>query len=314
MTDHLEGLGLSRPKVIIIAGPTASGKSSYAENLAQKIGGEIVNADSVQMYTRLAVGTAKPDWKKSEIPHHLFDICESPRDFDVSQYRSRVIQSVDDILKRSATPILVGGSLFYIKSLFYPPHASQELKTSRSDVFKDLSNNELWCRLKSVDLERAQQLHENDRYRVQRALLLWEQHGVKPSTLKPKYQPLFGAQLLFLSPPLEVLYERINARTLVMIDDMGWVDEAREVYADTMWRDFVSMKKFIGYPELFTWIANGEKPEELPAVVAQIQQETRRYAKRQRTFWKSLCAQLSDQNDDSVVVKEISWPYVGENS
>lgn len=94
-----------------------------------------------------------------------------------------------------------------------------------------------------------------------------------------------------------------------MINDMGWVDEARNVYNDTSWREFVVAKNFIGYPELFAWIAAGEKPDELPAVVEVIQQKTRQYAKRQRTFWKSFCAQLSAEDADAVVMRQLVWPY-----
>lgn len=292
-------------QVIIIAGPTASGKSSYAETLARKIGGEIINADSVQMYTRLSVGTAKPDWKASDIKHHLFDICKQPQDFDVVQYRRFVEETVCDVLNRGSVPILVGGSLFYIKSLFYPPSGKIEKKARRISDFENIGNYELWCRLKSIDSERAQQIHCNDRYRVERALAVWQEFGKKPSTLKPEYRPMFAAEVVFLSPPLPILYERINVRTVAMIEKMGWLDEARDVFGDDVWKEFVCTKKFIGYPELFEWIAAGQHEQLLPDVVAKIQQKTRQYAKRQRTFWKSFCSQLSAENDSGISVKVV---------
>lgn len=288
-----------KPSVIIIAGPTASGKSDYAENLAREIDGEIVNADAVQMFTRLSVGTAKPDWQSSEIVHHLFDICDQPRDFDVSQYRQVVAQSVCDILNRSRSAILVGGSLFYIKSLFYPPKNALKVGKSRETLFEDLSNQQLWDELFSIDEVRANELHPNDRYRVERALRIWQATGKKPSEHKPVYDPLFNdVDIRFLCPPLTVLYDRINRRTITMITDMGWIDEARDAYYDNTWRDFIITKNFIGYPELFSWIAAGEKKEDLPAVITRIQELTRQYAKRQRTFWRSFCEQVSHDSQN----------------
>lgn len=280
------------PSVIIVAGPTASGKSDFAEALSRQHNGEIVNADSVQMFTRLAVGTAKPDWKASDIPHHLFDICEIPRDFDVAAYRDKVMTVVKDIVSRGKRPILVGGSLFYIKSLFYPPRVMASEPTQRTEPYPDLTDEQAWQKLHDIDATRAAQIHMNDRYRVDRALLLWQKLGVKPSELRPVFEPLFTATLFYLAPPLETLYERINLRTHIMINDHGWVDEARDAFHDEVWRSFILEKKFIGYPELFAWIARGEKKSELPETIAKIQQETRRYAKRQRTFWRSFCEQL----------------------
>ena len=289
------------PAVIIVAGPTASGKSAYAEQLAVDRGGEIVNADAVQMYTRLAIGTAKPDWRASSIPHHLFDICGTPIDFDVVQYRQRIMTLVDEITARGKVPILVGGSLFYIKSLFYPPIDRHVAPSSRE--LPAGSNEELWQRLQGVDPDRAAQIHPNDRYRVARALHIYDTTGTKPSELMPQYQPVLQAEVLYLAPALETLYQRINARTLVMINEQGWVDEARSCYHDEAWREFVLTKGFIGYPELFAWIERGEPVDELPAVIAMIQQKTRHYAKRQRTFWRSFCEQIARDAGLEVVVK-----------
>ena len=120
------------PFILIIAGPTASGKSSFAEGLARDSArlekicgvrkkGVIINADSAQMFTRLTIGTAKPDWRVSDISHRLFDICDNPVDFDVAQYRSMLQKVIAEVVAEDKVPILVGGSLFYIKSLFYPP-------------------------------------------------------------------------------------------------------------------------------------------------------------------------------------------------
>ncbi|MDQ5940892.1 MAG: tRNA dimethylallyltransferase [Candidatus Dependentiae bacterium] len=286
-------------KVYIIAGPTASGKSAYAIDLARQLGGEVVNADSAQMYTRVSIGTAKPlDWATHEIKHHLFDICDQPVDFDVTQYRERILAVVADINARGKVPILVGGSLFYIKSLFFPPHQahgrSDNAASSVPESVRLLSSAEQWSHLREVDPARAAQVHMHDTYRVMRALALWYENGVKPSLLVPTYKPPFLANIVFLSPPSDVLYDRINQRTEQMVYRDGWIEEVRGLMGDAAWRHLVETKGFIGYRELAAWIEAGGAADQLPIVVAYIQQETRNYAKRQRTFWRSFVRQLEE--------------------
>ncbi len=112
---------------LIITGPTASGKTDLSLAIAREIDAEIINGDVGQFYTPLSVGTAKPDWRNQEVPHHLFDIISEPQDFSVSAYRQLVIDTAEKVWQRGRLPIIVGGSLFYIKSLFFPPmqqHAS----------------------------------------------------------------------------------------------------------------------------------------------------------------------------------------------
>jgi len=291
-------------RVIVIAGPTASGKSDCAIELAQRIGGEIVNADTAQMYTRVSVGTAKPlDWSTHTIPHHLFDICDQPVDFDVVQYRERIVAIVSQIQARGKVPILVGGSLFYIKSLFFPPHqAKSEVSAIPASVYA-LTASELWQHLNTIDPARASQIHCHDTYRVMRALAIWYDSGQKPSDLVPQFQPPFPVTFVFLSPPVEQLYERINARTLRMLNEQGWIEEARNLLADDAWKNLVIRKGFIGYAALMHWLEVGAPEDQWPYLVAHIQQDTRNYAKRQRTFWNSFARQLElFKNDQCSVV------------
>lgn len=107
--------------LIIIAGPTGVGKSDVGLALASNINGEIINADVGQLYTPLSIGTAKPEWKESEVPHHLFDVLDKPVDFTVTQYRELLLKTVHDVCNRNRVPIIVGGSSFYLSSLFFPP-------------------------------------------------------------------------------------------------------------------------------------------------------------------------------------------------
>ena len=284
-------------KVTIIAGPTASGKSDFALDLARSIGGEIVNADAAQMYARIAVGTAKPaQWRTSDVPHHLFDICGEPIHFDVAQYREKILAVVAAIQERGKMPILVGGSLFYIKSLFFPPHEVRGAIDAVPVAVRVLPVAAQWELLQSIDKVRAQQIHPHDAYRVMRALALFYESGQKPSTLAPRFTPPFPAHIIFLSPSFDVLYERINSRTISMFVDGGWVDEVCMLMTDPAWRSFVESKGFIGYQAIALWIEAGKPADAYPALVAHIQQETRNYAKRQRTFWRSFIKQLEEIN------------------
>lgn len=298
---------IQRHRVIIIAGPTASGKSDYALTLARRIGGEIINADSAQMYTKVSIGTAKPlDWAFSEVPHHLFDICTKPVDYDVVQYREKVISLVSAIQARGNVPILVGGSLFYIKSLLFPPQGVASDTAAIPLAVRMLSTQDAWDHLNSVDPERAQQIHMHDSYRVTRALAIWYDSGIKPSLLAPQFLPPFPIFLIFLSPSVEVLYERINKRTVHMLQSMGWIEEARRLIAEPEWKELVLKKGFIGYPALMQWIEAGEPAAEMPELIAHIQQDTRNYAKRQRTFWRSFLRQLESASvGEQCVLQEI---------
>ncbi|MGD1997711.1 MAG: tRNA (adenosine(37)-N6)-dimethylallyltransferase MiaA [Candidatus Dependentiae bacterium] len=292
-------------RAIVIAGPTASGKSDFSLQIAQQCNGEIINADSVQMYTPVSIGTAKPDWRNEPIPHHLFDIIDTPTRYDVVRYREEIARLSAEMAQRDVTPILVGGSLFYIKSLLYPPHNLPKTGSVPAPV-RALSTALLYEHLKTIDADRAAQIMPTDTYRVQRAVQIWYEHGVKPSTQQPVYQPLLPLHIIFLCPPLETLYARINKRTDIMIHEQGWIDEARRVYKDPVWREFIAQRKFIGYPELFAWIAKGERESELPMVAEKIAQATRHYAKRQRCFWRSFLEQITRDGNGKLVTVEFA--------
>jgi tRNA dimethylallyltransferase len=287
--------------MIIVVGPTASGKSDAALALARSHNGEIVNADSVQMYTGVSVGAAKPDdWQTSDVAHHGFDICPDPIDFDVVKYRALVAGLAQDIIARGKTPILVGGSLFYVKSLFYPPaqYDVSDADYARADT---LPEDTLWDELHSVDPDRANALYKQDVYRIRRALALWYATGIKPSLLTPKYEPLFeNVTIVAIMPPLPVLYDRINKRTHMMID--GWGDEVAAMSNE--WRSFVCKKGFIGYRSVADWVAKGRLENEKESLIVSIQQETRQYAKRQLTFWKGF-SRLVNSEVLPPVVREI---------
>ncbi|MBU1008364.1 tRNA (adenosine(37)-N6)-dimethylallyltransferase MiaA [Candidatus Dependentiae bacterium] len=302
--------------ILFVTGPTASGKTDFsiklAERLSMKFGvqAEIINADTGQFYTKLSIGTAKPDWRALSIKHHLFDIVDTPKNFNVVAYRDLLMKTARSIQTQGKLAIVVGGSLFYIRSLFWPP--KEELGAiTRSDVTGSYE------RLQQVDPERANAINPGDTYRIQRALAIWDATGKKPSEYEPEFKPNFHSRIVFIDLPRELIYERINERTKQMIDHKngGWIEEVERMQG-TPWEDFLKEKKLIGYPDILSWLESGGDKTVLTAL---IQQKTRKYAKRQVTFWKKfrtildVCAKKSsylcrtgavDRTDD-VVVEDI---------
>lgn len=266
-----------KPIVIIIVGPTASGKTALSYDLARVLPAEIINADMGQFYTPLSVGTAKPDWQKEACPAYLFDIVDEPRDMTVKEYRQKVLSHIDIIVQKNKTPIVVGGSLFYIKSLLYPP---QELLIDQDAlVSKDEENS--WEFLNSIDPVRAAKIHPNDTYRIQRALAIWRSSGKLPSSYEPKMELPFQPIVVALMPPLEVLRNRIKERAVQMVCDGDWLKEVSCL--DDAWRLFLQQKKIIGY-DIMLALHDGDisSKDALDAIYI----KTCQYAKRQQTFLK----------------------------
>lgn len=280
------------PYTLVIVGPTASGKTSLSEALAHELNGEIINADVGQIYAPLTIGTAKPLWQDYPFKAHLFDIVDQPIDINIMEYRRKATAAMNVAVANNHTPIIVGGSLFYLKSLFFPAHElpAKAIDQQVEKYDNEISDDQLWEKLYSIDPERALALHRNDIYRVKRALTIWETTGVKPSAYKPEFNPACKPLFVFLDPAVDVINQRIDLRTQIMLTQ-GWVDEVRALL-DTPWEQFLLRKQLIGYGEIFEWIRNGEQSSQFLELVKTIQAQTRQYAKRQRTFWCSFIRQL----------------------
>ena len=286
--------------VLVISGPTASGKTELSEKIAQNFPAEIINADVGQFYVPLSIGTAKLDWKNSRFPQHLFDVLDEPKDLTVFEYYKFVLDKVKNIWEKEKLPIIVGGSLFYIKSLYFP---MQKLEGKKTGPRIDVPDKNLWQILYDIDLKRAKALHPNDIYRIKRALEIWKKTGTKPSEYKPKFNPEFNSLFVFINPEKNILHERINKRTEIMLGQ-GWIEETKKI-AGTEWEDFIKNKGLIGYPEIFEWIKQGERLQDLPILIENIQIRTRQYAKKQLTFWKSLKKQLLKDSRESDILCKI---------
>lgn len=269
---------------LVITGPTASGKTAFSMLLSRYATIEILNCDVGQLYTPLSIGTAKPDLKNVSIPHHLFDVVSTPVSFSAALYRKRAVAVLDDILSRNALPVFVGGSLFYVKSLFYPPQEfEQEFKKDRDkdrdveDFDRVIESTILWEKLYRIDPARAMAIDKNDRYRIIRALTLWQKTGRLPSSCAPVLSPVGDRScIVAVTHDRTVLNTRIDARVVKMFDE-GLLEEVAGL--SPTWGDFLRKKKFIGYCELLS--APAETAREL------VKQHTRAYAKRQTTFLRA---------------------------
>lgn len=293
--------------ILILYGPTGVGKTDCALALADRIGGEIVNMDVGALYTPLNIGTAKPDWRSSSIPHHLFDIIDTPRNLTVVEYRALIEPLFEAIWQRGKVPILVGGSGFYLKSLFYPPKGD-DIKESAE--YAHIEEQNLWGHLNAIDPIRAAAINQNDTYRIKRALDIWYATREKPSEYKPNFEPIAPFILFFLTRPRENLYARINQRVQAMIED-GWVQEVRQLRG-TNWEPFIFQKKIIGYDDILNYFSTAQAVADEDLMIASIQKKTRNYAKRQFTFWRSLQKDLQDALAEYTDSNLVAQSYIAE--
>ena len=281
-----------KPVVLAIVGPTGSGKTGTAIRLCQRMNAEIVSMDSMQIYRRMDIGTAKPSKEEqSAARHHMIDIVEPDQLFTVSMYRERAIQVIDDIIGRGKLPILVGGTGLYLQALSYEMSlgengANCELREKLNKIASESGGpDELHRRLSEIDPLSAKKLHPHDTRRVIRALEIFEttgkmkgEQGEQANKEGPYHIMVYG-----LSMPRDLMYARINKRVDQMIA-CGLVDEVR-----TLLQDGISPRKeggamqAIGYKEIVSAL-QGEIC--LDDAISLIKQGSRRYAKRQWTWFR----------------------------
>ncbi len=291
---------LKKPYMLIIFGPTAVGKTDIALRIAHQVQGEIINMDVGQFYKPLTIGTAKPDWQSISIPHHLFDIVDKPEHISVAQYREMLLPLLKEIWSRGKLPILVGGSGFYLKSIFFPPAA---LTIQSSYEHENKNVQELWQELCNVDPERALNIGNKDLYRIKRALAIWYGTGKKPSEYMPVYDPPSPFTLLCLTRDRTQLYERINTRVIEMLH-AGWIEETKKLQG-TAWESFLKTKKIIGYDDILVYLQSQQSPQDLQQLIHVICKRTRNYAKRQLTFWKMLQKELTTSMNKAPVANSL---------
>jgi len=263
-------------KVIVIVGPTGVGKTKLSILLAKKYDGEIINADSTQVYREMDIATAKVTEKeKEEIVHHLLDMKHMEEDYTVYHYQQDARKVIDDILKRGKTPIMVGGTGLYIKASLYDYRFDAE---GTRNEYEGISNHELYQRLKKVDPNT--EIHENNRKRIVRALNYYEEHHESISQKEKAEKILYPSIMIGLTTDREILYQRINDRVDHMLEN-GLLDEAKKIY-DSNIRSKAVMTP-IGYKELFPYF---EGTSSLEDALDLMKKNSRHYAKRQYTWFR----------------------------
>ena len=276
-------------RLIVLSGPTASGKTALGVLLAETLGGEIISADSMQIYRRMDIGTAKPTTEETRgIAHHMIDVAEPEEDYSVARYVEEASACAEDILSRGKLPILVGGTGLYIDSLlsgrtFAGGPADPALRTELSERYDEIGAAGLLGELRKVDPERAAKLHPADKKRIVRALEVYiltgktiTQHDAETQAIPPRYDAVRIA-LDYLDRA--DLYARIDRR----VDEMlarGLVDEVRALLDAGVPRTCTAMQA-IGYKEIVRALDGGCSIEE---AAEDIRRESRRYAKRQLTW------------------------------
>lgn len=276
-------------KLLVVCGATASGKTALAVECAKRLGGEVVSADALLVYKRLNIGTAKPSKQEmSDIPHHMIDVVEPTETFSVSDYECLALPIVEDIFSRGKVPILCGGTGFYINALLYKSGfgdtpADSKIREKYECLAREKGREALFERLQAVDPESAEKLHFNDVKRVIRALEIFELTGKKKSDQHDEMVPRFPFEAVAFDFPREVLYERIERRVDLMLED-GLVEEVKSLLESGVPENAQCMQG-IGYKEVVEFLKN----ECLHSTMSDIiKQNTRNYAKRQLTFFKRM--------------------------
>ena len=279
-----------RPKIVVISGPTASGKTSLGVGLALALGGEIINADSMQVYRGMDIGTAKPTIEEQKgIQHHLLDVVNPDEEYNAAIFRSMALPLIEEINSRGKMCLVVGGTGLYIKSLLGGllkcPSASPKLRESLVRECDVLGTVKLHERLKHLDPEAANKIHPNDRIRLIRAFEIMHLTNRAPSELSREHgfrdRPV-NALMLCLYVNREQLYERINKRSMFMAE-AGLAEETEKLLRQGYSIDLKPMKS-IGYRHMIKYL-KGEWS--LKEAILGIQRDTRRYAKRQLIWFRA---------------------------
>ncbi len=274
-------------KILILAGPTGVGKTNLSIKLAKKMNGEIISADSMQVYKYMDIGSAKIN--KDEmcgIKHHLIDVCEPDEIFNVSFYVDLGKKAIDEILSKNKLPIIVGGTGLYIRSLLYDQKhcTSGEDKEYRDYIYKlaeEKGNKYIHELLKDIDNESYRNIHYNNVKRVVRALEVYHITKKPFSHFKQDKEPIFDFKYYILNLDREKLYENINKRVDIMIEN-GLIDEVKCLREKGYTKDLQSMQG-IGYKEVFDYLDGITTNEQM---IEKIKQNSRNYAKRQITWFK----------------------------
>lgn len=279
-------------KVIVIGGPTASGKTSLSIELAKKINGEIVSADSMQIYDEMSIGTAKPDKEEMQgIKHYLVGNIPPTRRYSVSDYKNDAICAIEEIINNKKTPIVVGGTGLYVNSLIYGidyPEIETDLKyrAELEKIAEEKGLEHLYRLAEKIDKEAMKNISINDRKRIIRVLEIYKETGKTKTELEiesRKNEIPYDYRVFAINMPREILYNRINQRVDIMLEK-GLIEEVKKLY-EKYGEQLCTSVQGIGYKEVIDYLKGNYTKEEM---IEKIKMETRRYAKRQLTWFRKI--------------------------
>ena len=279
-------------KVVVICGPTASGKTSLSIELAKKINGQIISADSMQIYDEMDIGTAKPTKEEMQgIKHYLIGNVKPTNRYSVSEYKKDATNAIEETIQDNKFPIIVGGTGLYVNSLIYGidyPEIETDLEYRKKleEIAEKEGLNKLYNMAKEIDEKAMEKISPNDQKRILRVLEIYNQTGKTKTELEiesRKNGVKYDFRVFAIDMPREILYERINKRVDIMFEN-GLLEEVQRLYKKYGEELYTSIQA-IGYKEVIDYI-NGKYTKE--EMIEKIKMETRRYAKRQITWFKRI--------------------------
>ena len=302
---------MSKQKVMVICGPTASGKTKLGIEVANKINGEIISCDSMQIYKDMNIGTAKPTkLEMSQAKHYLVDFVSPTERYSVDEYKKDAEKVIEKILEEGKTPIIVGGTGLYLNSLIYGivyPNIETDLKYR--EELENKVNEEglenLYNEAKKIDPEAIEKISPNDKKRILRILEIYHQTGKNKTEIEAESRKngvKYDYRIFVLNMDREKLYERINKRVDIMIEQ-GLIEEVKSLVKK--YTEFPTAMQGLGYKEMVEYLDNKITKEE---AIEKIKMESRRYAKRQITWFKSyenaIWLNAENKNNVDIILEE----------
>ena len=306
---------MTKPKVIVICGPTASGKTALSIEFAKKINGEIVSCDSMQIYKDMDIGTAKPTIEEMQgIKHYMLDFVSPDERYSVADYKKQAKQAIREIIEKGKVPIVVGGTGLYVDSLIYEiEYQDIEFDEKYRKQLEERSKKEglevLYNEAKKIDPEAITKISPNDKKRILRILEIYNATGKNKTEQEKesrKNEVEFDYKVYAISWDREKLYDRINQRVDIMIDQ-GLIEEVQKIYSK--YNKFPTAMQGLGYKEVLEYLEGKCNKQEM---IDKIKQETRRYAKRQLTWFRKnkqtiwLDGQEKIQNNIEIILEGLN--------
>jgi len=299
---------MKKNEILVICGPTASGKTTLSVECAKLLKTEIISADSLLVYKGLDIGTAKPSQAEMQgIKHHIINVVEPDQTFSVSDYENLALPIVNNLLSDGKTPIICGGTGFYVDSILFKKTfgfkgGNQEIRNKYEDILKNKGKDYLFDILKEKDEATSKILHTNDSKRVIRALEIYEISGIKKSEQTDIKQSRFNYTAVMIDYDRETLYSRINNRVDAMLNN-GLINEVLELKRKGINLNNQSMQG-IGYKEVYEFLENKVNHSNMSDI---IKKNSRHYAKRKITYFKNLpnLIKIKPQNNISKMANEV---------